>query len=105
MLVGFCALALLLIIVAIIPVIRQVVRLRSRLKHLADAPLLRSVQSLQMQSNHLSRSQADVQILARRCAAIGASLRDAVPDSGLPEMRATAQSASHEIRELVTDLK
>ncbi|HZZ64255.1 MAG TPA: hypothetical protein VFE17_02035, partial [Candidatus Baltobacteraceae bacterium] len=98
-LLALCALGLLFAVFSVIPVIRYAMRLRSRLRQLASSRLVTSLESLQMQSNRLTRSQRDLQILMRRCADVRSSFEEAIPQSGLPEMATAAQDASQEIHQ------
>ena len=104
-LVGLCALAVILALVPVYSVVRLTRRLRSRVDALQQARLFASLESLNLQRARLESIAAKAAPLAVRAQAAVASLKSSTQSSGLPEMRDAMQSAGAEIDSLAETLR
>lgn len=104
-LIGLCALGVILPLVPFLAVLRLALRLRSRLSDLQQARLFTSLESLKLQRAHLEATSARAAALAARAQAALTVIRGSAESSGYLQMRDAMQSAGSEIESLVETLR
>jgi len=104
-LIGLCAVSVLLVLASVVTVLRLALRLRSRINDLQNARLFTSLEALELQRKHLEHVAEEAAPLAQRAQAAVEQLRASVKDSGYPEMRDALQSAGAEITALAQALR
>jgi uncharacterized membrane protein YcjF (UPF0283 family) len=104
-LIGLCALGVLLPVVSAVPVVLRLLHLRSRAKELRRARLFTSLQSLDVQAAHLSHTAAEANALAQRAQNAIARIRSAPDDAGYTRALEAMHSTGSEIHALFETLK
>lgn len=105
LLIGLCAVGVLVAIGSVVAVIRSALRLRAKLKNLQSRPIFVAPQMLSIQAAHLGKVASDAQPLVQRAQAAVKSIRRSGTDSGLPEARRALEDAGEDLRELYSDLR
>ena len=104
-LIGLCAVGVLLALGSIVPVVIAALQVRAKLKSIQERPLFSAAQSLPLQGAHLGKAAADAQPLVQRAQAAVESIRYSAAHSGLPESRRAMEAAGSELNDLYNDLR
>lgn len=104
-LVGLCALGIVLAVAPLFSVLRLALRLRSRLNDLQQARLFTSLESLNLQRAHLESVAAGAAPLAARAQAAIETIKSSAQTSGYLEMRDAMRTAGAEISSLLEELR
>lgn len=104
-LIGLCALGVVLALAQFFTVLRLALRLRSRVNDVQHARLFASLESLNVQRAHLEAIAASAAPLAVRAQAAIESMKTSARSSGYLEMREAMRSAGAEISSLVEALR
>ncbi|MGZ3518497.1 MAG: hypothetical protein ACXWNK_16475 [Vulcanimicrobiaceae bacterium] len=99
-----CALAVLLVLVSLIPVVRTGLALTKHLKRLTNAPLFAQLESLRASGDRIRASAEQAKPLAGRAQVAVASIRRNVRESGIPQIVAGIKTAGLAIRLIVHEL-
>ncbi|HKU67198.1 MAG TPA: hypothetical protein VJP85_05430 [Candidatus Baltobacteraceae bacterium] len=104
-LIGLCAAGVLLAIASCVPVIRLVLRLRSRVQNLQNARLFTSAQALQLQGNRLEHIAGKAAPEAARAKAAVETIRAGAATAGVPEISDALSAAGAQISQLIATLR
>jgi biopolymer transport protein ExbB/TolQ len=104
-LIGLCALSVLLVLASIVPVVRLALRLRARVNNLKNARVLASAESLQLQAKRLQRIAGEAAPLADRARDALTRIRATADEADYPVMRDALESTGAEIDALIQTLR
>jgi hypothetical protein len=102
---GLCVAGVLLALGSIVPVAIGALRVKKKIDAIKQRPLFLSIDSMRVQSSHLSHSAAEMRPLAQRAQTAIASIRESARESGIAESRTALEHTGAELHELYEDLR